>query len=256
MSLGPDAAPMTDPEAAAAPLGKLLGVWAHPDDEAYLSAGLMAAAADLGNPATVVTATYGELGFADAEAWPPARAREVRRWESVAALAPLGVQDHRWLDLPDGGLADLDVDEQVARLVAIVEEVQPDTLLTFGPDGGTGHPDHITIGRWATTAARRAARPPRVLHSAVEQGWAERFADLHERFDVFLEPGTPATVPASELAVWLQLSGAALDRKLVAMRAEASQVQPVIDAFGLDAYADWIADEAFIEADPSGTLGA
>jgi LmbE family N-acetylglucosaminyl deacetylase len=249
MVLGPDAAPVTDPAVAVAPLGKLLGVWAHPDDEAYLSAGLMAAAADAGNPATVVTATYGELGFSDPDAWPPERGREVRRWEAAAALAPLGVQDHRWLDLPDGGLADLDEEEQVTRLVAIVDEVRPDTVLTFGPDGGTGHPDHIAVGRWATEAARRATRPPRVLLSAIEQGWAERFADLHDRFDVFLDPDTPRTVPASELALWLQLEGVDLDRKVVSLRAQSTQVEPVVATFGLDVYARWVADEAFVEVD-------
>jgi LmbE family N-acetylglucosaminyl deacetylase len=248
MPLGPGAAPERDPEAAVAPLGKLLGVWAHPDDEAYLSAGLMAAAADLGRPATVVTATYGERGFADPDEWPPARAGAVRRWEAAAALAPLGVQDHRWLDLPDGGLADLDEDEQVARLVAIIDEVQPDTLLTFGPDGGTGHPDHITIGRWATVAAGRAERPPRVLLAAVEQGWAERFAALHDQYDIFLEPGTPATGPASDLALWLHLEGEALDRKVVSLRAQSTQIEPVVATFGIDVYAQWVADEAFVDA--------
>jgi LmbE family N-acetylglucosaminyl deacetylase len=232
----------------ASSLGKLLGVWAHPDDEAYLSAGLMAAAADLGQPATVVTATFGELGFSDPEAWPPERGRQVRRWEAAAALAPLGVRDHRWLGLADGGLADCDEAEQVARLAAIIDEVQPDTVLTFGPDGGTGHPDHIAVGRWATTAARQAARPPRVLHAAVEEGWAERFADLHERFDVFLDPSTPVTVAADELALWVQLAGADLDRKVVSLRAQATQVQPVVDTFGLDVYTAWVADEAFVEA--------
>lgn len=231
-----------------APLGKLLGVWAHPDDEAYLSAGLMAAAADAGRPATVVTATCGELGFADPAAWPPERARAVRRWEAAASLTTLGVRDHRWLGLPDGGLADADEAAHVERLVAVVDEVQPDTLLTFGPDGTTGHPDHIAVGRWATTAARAAARPPRVLHAAVEEGWALRFADLHDRFDVFLEPGTPATTSGDQLAVWLRLEGSDLDRKVVALRAQASQVQPVVEAFGLDVYADWVADEAFVDA--------
>ena len=49
--------------------GTLLGVWAHPDDEAYLSGGLMAAATGAGRRVVVVTATYGELGTSDPERW-------------------------------------------------------------------------------------------------------------------------------------------------------------------------------------------
>ena len=54
-------------------LGTVLGVWAHPDDEAYLSGGLMAMARDAGSRVVCVTATRGELGTPDPQAWPPER---------------------------------------------------------------------------------------------------------------------------------------------------------------------------------------
>src|SRR5687767_15747549 len=41
-------------------LGTVLGIWAHPDDEAYLSGGLMAMARDHGSRVVCVTATRGE----------------------------------------------------------------------------------------------------------------------------------------------------------------------------------------------------
>ena len=59
-------------------LGTIVGVWAHPDDEAYLSAGLMAAAVDAGNHVLCITATRGELGTSDPSAWPPDRLAPVR----------------------------------------------------------------------------------------------------------------------------------------------------------------------------------
>ena len=90
-----------------------------------------------------VTATRGEA--ADPERWPPAELAQIREVEIANALEILGVTDHRWLDYPDGGCADVDAEEAVARIVAVIEEVQPDTVLTFGPDGGTGHPDHIAV---------------------------------------------------------------------------------------------------------------
>ena len=61
-------------------------------------------------------------------------------------MAVLGVTDHRVLGLPDGGLADLDPTEGVALgRHGCIEETVPDTILTFGPDGMTFHPDHITV---------------------------------------------------------------------------------------------------------------
>ena len=59
-------------------LGTILGVWAHPDDDIYLSAGLMAVAAAAGERVVDVTATRGEGGSMDDERWPPARMAEVR----------------------------------------------------------------------------------------------------------------------------------------------------------------------------------
>ena len=82
-------------------LGTILGVWAHPDDEAYLSAGLMARAVRNGSRVVCVTATRGEGGSMDEEAWPPERMGEVRTAELERCLRILGVQEHHWLDLPD-----------------------------------------------------------------------------------------------------------------------------------------------------------
>ena len=76
-----------------ADLGTLLGVWAHPDDEAYLCAGLMAAARDAGHRVVSVTATLGEHGTGDPERWPPERLAPLRAAELAAALDVLGVDE-------------------------------------------------------------------------------------------------------------------------------------------------------------------
>ena len=127
-------------------LGTILSVWAHPDDETYLAAGVMAAAADRGDRVVCVSATAGELGTSDPGAWPPIRLGRRRRWEAVAAMAVLGVTEHCVLGLPDGALADYD-EQGLATIGRLLDEVKPDTILTFGPDGVTFHPDHITVSR-------------------------------------------------------------------------------------------------------------
>ena len=146
------------------PYGTILGVWAHPDDETYLCGGLMARAARAGDRVVCITATRGELGSPDEARWPsgPTLAA-VRTAEMDAALAVLGVTEHHWLDYPDGGCASVDQDEAVRRVAAVMEAVRPDTVLTFGPDGMTGHDDHKAACRWATAAFEAVAPPGTVL---------------------------------------------------------------------------------------------
>lgn len=178
-------------------LGTILGIWAHPDDEAYLAGGVMAAAAEAGQRVGCVTATAGEHGTDDPSRWPPARLGRVRRRELAAALRVLGVHEHTWLDYPDGGCSDAPTGEAVARLVDIIERYRPDTILTFGPDGITGHPDHMAVGRWARLAAEAAA-----------------------------------------------------------LREQATQTTPLIEAFGADRWREWIRSEAFRPIDAEAPTSA
>ena len=80
----------------------------------------------------------------------------------------------------------------------------------------TGHPDHITVGHWATLAATLAAGRPRVLHTTKTGEWAERFAHLHEHVPVFGPEGPPHTEEA-DLAFAITLSPCSLDQKIVAL---------------------------------------
>src|ERR1043166_7095291 len=108
-------------------LGTILGVWAHPDDETYLSAGLMASAVRDGRRVTCVTATRGELGSYDAERWATATLGKGREAELESSLRVLGVTDHRWLDYLDGSCNEVPEEEGIGRVVLLFEEVQPDT---------------------------------------------------------------------------------------------------------------------------------
>ena len=83
-----------------AELGTILGIWAHPDDEAYLSGGLMAMARDNGQRVVCVTATRGELGTPDPVAWPPDRLAAERTREMARCLAVLGVRRAPLAGLP------------------------------------------------------------------------------------------------------------------------------------------------------------
>jgi len=164
------------------------------------------------------------------------------------SLAVLGVTEHHWLDRPDGGCADADPEAAIDRLAELIDQVRPDTVLTFAPDGLTGHPDHRTVSAWTTTAFRRAApAQARLLYTAVERGWADRWWAVNERLGVYLDM-QPDPVPSDQLAVDLTLTGTALDRKVQALRAQTTQTAGLVAELGLTGYTEWVASEFFVPA--------
>ena len=234
-------------KAARMSLGTILSVWAHPDDETYLAGGVMAAAIDRGERVVCVTATAGERGTPDPRVWPPGRLGQRRRWEAAAAMAVLGVADHRFLGLPDGALVDHESEGRVA-VGALLDEVRPDTILTFGPDGMTYHPDHIAVSRWVTDAWRGRGSRCRLLYATFTAEHLSRFGELYEEWDAYMSDERPSGVPADELDLHVRLRGSPLDRKLTALEAMASQTRDIIAAIGQPTYAALVDEEAFVDA--------
>jgi LmbE family N-acetylglucosaminyl deacetylase len=213
-------------------LGVILGVWAHPDDEAYLSAAIMAEAVDNGQRVVCVTATRGEKGSWDEERWPSETMGAVREAELMESLRILGVADHRWLGYIDAECASVPFEEAVAKVADVMDEVQPDTILTFGPEGMTDHPDHKAVSRWTTEAFARAAKPGATLYYATTtKAWADQFVPILARFNVF-EGDTPPITPENELAIDVRLDGAMLERKVRALMAHDSQMDGMKSVFG------------------------
>jgi LmbE family N-acetylglucosaminyl deacetylase len=237
-------------------LGTVLGVWAHPDDEAYLSGGLMALARDHGSRVVCVTATRGELGTPDPATWPPDRLAAVRTEEMARCLEILGVDEHHWLDYQDGHCAEIRASDAVARLCDILQQVRPDTVLTFGPDGITGHLDHQTVSAWTTAAFDRAALPgARLMYAAIEERRAPRWESLNESLGVYL-PGYPVLTPAHRLAVDLVLDPDTAARKVRALAAQETQTGELIAGMGVDLYAEWVGEESFVERMPAAVRSA
>ena len=119
----------------------LLAVFAHPDDEACGPAGTLAKYAAEGARVTLVCLTCGGAGGP-----PLVRAQEIARSAQV-----LGAYLELW-DYPDGGLARSNTWEIVRRLVEVMRRVQPQVVVTFGPDQLSEHADHVMTG-WLTTLA-------------------------------------------------------------------------------------------------------
>jgi LmbE family N-acetylglucosaminyl deacetylase len=226
-------------------LGTILGVWAHPDDEAFLSSGLLADAVRKGERVVCVTATRGELGSWDEERWPSETMGEVREAELEESLAILGVTEHHWLDYQDGGCAEVPLEEAAGKLEAIIEEVGPDSVLTFGPDGMTGHPDHEAVSAWATEAFHQSAGAgARLFYATKTPEYMERLGPILG--PVVFAPETPPITPREELGIDFVLPEDLLDLKMEALAAHRSQVEGLLAVFGPelfreDASAEWFA---------------
>ena len=227
-------------------LGTILGVWAHPDDETYLSAGIMARAVRNGQRVVCVTATKGEAGSQDEERWPSARLADIREAELAKALDILGVTEHRWLDYPDGGCHEVDDTEASGRVHSILEEVRPDTVLTFGPDGQTGHPDHIAVCRW-TTEAVRASGIGALYYATVTPEWWAGPGTFLEQFDVWFA-GKPSITPEEDLAINFPPNGELMELKYRAIEAQESQSAGLLAGVGKDFFMQFAGQETYRSA--------
>jgi LmbE family N-acetylglucosaminyl deacetylase len=138
---------------------RLLGVFAHPDDEIFCAGGTFAKYARAGAVTMVVSATRGEAGqIRDAAAATRRTLGTVREAELRQAGVTLGVTYTRCLSYKDGGLQDVDPSVLSSELAVLISTFQPDAVVTFGADGAYGHPDHIAISHAVTAACRRATR--------------------------------------------------------------------------------------------------
>ncbi len=165
----------------------LLAVFAHPDDESYLAGGTLAHYAGQGHQVTLLCATLGEAGdladpaLATRETLPAIREAELR-----AAAACLGLAAVHLLGYQDGTLASVPFPEVVERVAEAMAGARPAVVVTFGPEGVYGHPDHVAVHRWTKEAFHvyRAARPgpePRLYYVAPPRSWYRAVSERTRR---------------------------------------------------------------------------
>jgi LmbE family N-acetylglucosaminyl deacetylase len=221
-----------------------MAVFAHPDDEVLCGAGTLALCGQRGRPVTLVCATRGEHGpIADPSLATRETLARVREGELRASCAALGIDDLRWLDLPDGDVSWMAEERgSLATLVAWIRALRPRVLLTFGEDGLYGHIDHTAIGELVIAARRAAAHAayggsatqpwsvPRLFFAVTTAAQVRALCDA-----VAARTGRPARlwglapeafrVLESEISASVDVSSA-LDRKLAALRSHRTQLEP------------------------------
>jgi LmbE family N-acetylglucosaminyl deacetylase len=138
---------------------RLLCVFAHPDDETLGAGSTLAKYAAEGVATYQVTATRGERGWqGDPGANPgPQALGELRTAELLAAAQVLDIRDVQFLNYLDGDLDQANPAEAIGRIVTHIRRIRPQVVITFGPEGSYGHPDHIAISQFTSAAVVCAA---------------------------------------------------------------------------------------------------
>jgi LmbE family N-acetylglucosaminyl deacetylase len=138
---------------------RLLAVLAHPDDESLGFGGTLAKYAAEGIETFVVTATRGEAGRFGSigKGHDPEEVGRVREAELRGAAEVLGVREVTVLGFPDSAVDQVPYATAIGAMVAQIRRIRPDVVVTFGPEGAYGHPDHIAVSQFATAAVLCAA---------------------------------------------------------------------------------------------------
>ncbi len=196
--------------------GGLAAVLAHPDDESFGCAGALALAHDAGATTRLLLVTRGEAGVSEAgpsEGSGGAASGDVREAEAICAARKIGLDEVSILDgYPDGGVADQPFETLIDEIAAWLEDRRPSAVITFGPHGVTGHPDHVVVGnatRWAVERLAEAGLGPNAVYVISP---------------VFDPSGTLYDLSAEEQAATHRIDITAVaDRKLAALECHASQ---------------------------------
>ncbi len=157
----------TSATAAPAPV---LFVFAHPDDE-IIAAPLIAGLARRGQPVVLALATAGEHGApADGSIAAGSALAAVRTGEAQCSARALGIAPPRFLGFEDGSLGEATrppgsrLKALGSAIRALVAEVRPRAIVTWGPDGGYGHPDHRLVSAVTSEVVLGTAKAPPLLY--------------------------------------------------------------------------------------------
>ncbi len=228
----------------------LMAVHAHPDDEATSTGGVLARAAAQGIRTVLVTCTDGRCGDGPGGVKPgepghdPDEVVAMRQRELEASCALLGVSQLELLGYGDSGMMGwatndapgafwtTPVEAAAARLAALVEQYQPDVIVTYDENGFYGHPDHIQAHRVTMAAVASTDVAKKVYWTTAPRSRMEEFGQVMREFGADWDepaPGgeaPPIGLPDDEITTWVdatEFSG----QKFDALAAHASQTDNI-----------------------------
>ena len=172
----------------------ILGVFAHPDDEGSIG-GCLAKYATEGARVYVACATRGD--GVDAQIKDPSLATRdtlgrVRSHELACACEKLGIQPPLFLGYQDGEVDQVRVEEAARKVARLMRELKSSVVVTHGPEGGYGHPDHLAVSAFTTRAFGLASdpqaelgpppfAPAKLYYTAIPRSFMEKVPSFRER---------------------------------------------------------------------------
>ncbi len=258
----------------------LMALFAHPDDESFAAGGTLARYAAEGVRVVLVCATRGEAGIVHDEGIQvaPEEMGRVREQELRCACRTLGVQELHFLGYRDSGMAGspdnghpqafcrAEPAEVVERILTLFRRFCPQIILTFGPDGGYGHPDHVAIHRHVAAAWKEAEGlpiPPRKLYyTAISAATFRRIREAMWRHGLIRERPSEEEiarrgVPEERITTAVDIRDF-LGKKTAALRCHRTQLAPDHPWLNLpeDFQREYMGYEYFILADVRGVQAA
>lgn len=172
----------------------LLGIFAHPDDEGSIG-GSLAKHAAAGGRAYVACATRGD-GI-DAQIKDPTLATretlgQVRSQELACTCQRLGIEPPIFLGYQDGEVDQVPVETAARAVARLIRELRADIVITHGPEGGYGHPDHIAVSAFVTRGFALAGEagavvdgppfaPAKLYYTALPRSFLEQVPGFRDR---------------------------------------------------------------------------
>lgn len=240
---------------------RVAAVFAHPDDDTFGLTGSLLRHGPDALDYLLIVATSGEAGLIyEGSLATRENLGEVREQEERAALAASGFggAEIHFLRHPDGALAEVDREALVGQITEILRPFAPQVVVSFGPEGITGHEDHIAIGAAADEAFHRLrSEAPegsylRLCHSAIPAGVIEGFREYLR--STGQDPGPPDApfaprgVPDDTIAI-VSDGSATVDRKILAMREHRTQYDE-LESMGEEMLPAAFGTETFVIAWP------
>lgn len=166
----------------------LLAVFAHPDDETVV-APVLARYAREGAEVYVVYATAGEHGGRQHFTIPPnTTLGRVRQLEAECACRELGIKPPIFLGLEDGSLGQFTnppgklLRELTSKLLKVFDDLRPNAIVTWGPDGGYGHPDHRLVQDAVTQLVQSGATSSHLYYFGISHEQLKRDSSAFSGF--------------------------------------------------------------------------
>ena len=141
---------------------RMLVILAHPDDESFAVGGTLAKYTHQDVQVILLCATRGEAGIPGAK---PEEVGAIREQELREAAKHLGIEVY-FLGYKYGELSDVDPGKLLEHIACWIDMVLPQVILTFGPDGVSGHPDHVTVSHIVTRLVEQFFPDPWLLYIA------------------------------------------------------------------------------------------